>query len=275
MPAPGLHAATGFGRSYIQLAHQLAAPAWLAAALATAPLGRPRRAALAAGAGLAMAATALTSSRAAWAGLAVGAVVLAALLGGRWLRRGLPLAAVAVLAAALAAPGLRARLGNALSPGVNDDRGMIWAVCKAAWREHPLGVGPANAAREADRWFDALAPQAEIRTGCHSMPLQLLLEGGPLLLAAWAGAALWVAAALLRARRERGRAGDTLGRAAAAGALAGLAAWGVNGLVNDLHRESRAGWGLALTLAVAAVLAWPERSAARRLSAGRWGSRRP
>jgi O-antigen ligase len=257
-PAPrweGRYAAVGLFRWYVYLAHNLLPPLALAAALAlAAPLRRAARALLGTAALAAAAAVALTTSRAAWAALAVAVAVVLALSGGRLARRGLPLALAAFLAASLAHPGLRARLTHAFAAGENADRATLWAICADVARDHPLvGTGYARFTPVAEAYFDRRFPGALIRTGCHDTPFTLLVEGGPLLLAAFAAAFALAVRAFVRWRRTA----DALGRAAAAGALAALAGTLVNGLFHDVHLESHAMLALGVTLAAAAALARP------------------
>jgi hypothetical protein len=249
---PGHYAATGFFPFYPQFAHALTPPIALAAALVLgAPLAPRRRALLGAAAALAAAAVALTASRAAFAGLVVEALVLLLLGGGRAVRRGLPLLAGAVLAAALLHPGLRARLASLDAPRENMNRQILVRVCAAVAKDHPLGVGLGNFTRVSGPYFDAIGEGYPIRTGCHLSPLELLVEGGPLLPLAWAVTTALVIRALLRARRSA----DALGRAAAAGGLAGLAGLLVNALFHDVHLESYATWPMGFTIGIAMALA--------------------
>jgi hypothetical protein len=255
---PGHFAAVGFYPWYPQFAHNLAPPLALAAGLVLgAPVGRRPRAALALGAVLAAAAVTLTVSRGAWLSLVAVLGVLFA-LSGRWPRRVVAGAAAVLAAVSLLHPGLRVRLEVAHTAGVNVNRLELLRVCEAVRQDHPLGVGPGNFTRAANPYFDALAPGA-VRTGCHMTPLGLLVEGGPPLALAWAAAGLLLVRTLLRWRRR----GDALARAAAAGGLAALVAFAVNGLFHDVHRESYALWALGFALGIAAVLAGPRAGAAR------------
>jgi O-antigen ligase len=250
---PGHYAATGFFLAYPQYAHALASAAAMAGALALGARVPPRRRiALGVSAALVALALASTVSRAAWGSLVVIALVLASLAGAARLRRvAVPAFAAAVLAVTLLHPGLRIRLGNTLERDVNHNRLLFVDVCTAMWRDHPLGFGWGTFERAADPYFEAVFPGYPIRTGCHMVPLTLLVEGGALLVAAWVAAGAILVWTLVR----WWRAADATGRAAAGGALAAVAGFTVNGLFHDVHLESHALWPLAFALALAATIA--------------------
>lgn len=256
---PGHVAPTGFFTGYARFAQSLMPPLFLCAALALlAPLARRTRVVLGGTAAVAAVAVVLTAMRAGWASLAAGAGVLLLLAGGRTLRLGLP-AAAGALALALLHPGQRGRLAAALSGATNGDRETIWTVCAAVRDDFPLGLGPGNFGAFAPGYWARLAPGQAVGSGCHSVPLDLLVEGGPLLLAGWLVAAVLVVRALWRLRRTA----DPLGRAATAGALAGLASLAAAAPVHDVHRAMQTAFALAFTVALAAALAAPARVAPR------------
>jgi hypothetical protein len=256
---PGHFAATGFFSGYARFGQSLFAPLLLAAALAlSGGLSSRRRLLLGATAAAATVAVIFTSLRTGWASVAVGGVVLLALSRGRLRAAGLPLAAGAG-SLALLHPGLRGRLAALLAGEGNGDRETIWRVCAAVWRDHPLGVGPGNFEALAPRYWAALAPGTQVMPGCHSAPLQLLVDGGPLLAAAGVAAVALAARPFWRAARD---ARDPLARAAATGALAAIAAFSVSALVHDVHRAPQVAGSAGLALGLAAILALPSRPAA-------------
>lgn len=255
---PGHFAATGFFAGYGRFGQNLLPPLLLAAALALG-VGLParRRLLLATAASAAAAAVVLTALRSGWASLALGALTLAALSGGK-ARRAALAAAAAALGLALLHPGLRIRVGELLAGGGNDDRRMIWTICGAIYRDHPLGIGPGSFDAFAREYWAALAPGTVVMPGCHATPFQLLVDGGPLLAGACLVAAILVVRPFWRAARDGSR--DALARAAAIGALAGLVALGLSGLVHDVHRAIQVSYSAGVTLGLAAALALPRRA---------------
>ncbi len=249
---PDRFAAVGFFRWYQRLAHNLIPPLCLAAAVALyGGVGRRLRLLLAAAALAASAAVVLTMSRAAWATLVLAALLLPVLARERLRPRAVVLAALGGLAAALH-PGVRERLAHVLDPGEQGDRIRIWTVCRAVVKDHPLtGVGFGNLPRRSIPYYERLAPDYPLRAWCHDSFFTAWAEGGPLLFAALA--AFWALA--IRAFWRLRRTADRLGRAAAAGALAGLAAMLANSLAHDILYSSEAVYGLGFALGTAAALA--------------------
>ncbi len=256
--APGRWAAMGFFHWYPRLAHNLTPPLLLAAALAfQGGLPRRRRLLLGLAAAAAAAAVGLTMSRAAWVALAAGAGVLALAAGRRRARLALPAAAAVALALVLLNPSLRERLSHAADPRENADRATIWKVCAAMVRDHPVaGVGFGNLPRRSLPYYERLAPDYPLRAWCHDAFFSAWAEGGPILLGGllvyWGG--LFLAFARWRRRAPPGPEG-ALARAAAAGALAGLAAMLLNSLAHDIFYASESMYGLGFALGIAAGLA--------------------
>jgi O-antigen ligase len=246
-------AANGLFWGYAIFAQNLTAPLTLAGALALfGGLRRPQRALLGAAAVLATCAVALTFSRVAWAALAAGALVLVILGGKRSPMRTAPVVVALFVAATLGVPDLRTRLLHALSPDANADRQMIWGVCAAVVRDHPvLGVGWGNLHTRVHAYYDRLAPGAGVQAGCHDVFFTLYAEGGALLLSA--GVAYWALVLWGFWRRQR-TAADSLARAAAAGAFAGAFALLLNGVFHDVMYSSEPMYGLGFALGVAAAL---------------------
>jgi O-antigen ligase len=258
--APGRYAAIGFFSWYPRFAHAMTMVAALAGALAAlAPLRARTRVLLAAGALTTAFAVVLTMSRSAWAGLAVAAVIVAGLAQRRTARLAVPLALAAAVAAGASFPSLRARLERALSSESNGDRAVVWRVCAAVVADHPLaGVGFGALPGRARAYYDRMAPDYPVRAWCHDAFFSAWAEGGPILTAAVIGWWVLLARAFLRWRRE----GDALGRAAAAGALAALAALLVNALVHDVFWSSEPVYAVGFLIGAAAVLARPREVAA-------------
>lgn len=250
----GAYAAVGLFSWYTRLAQALTPIVVLSLALAVlAPLGRRTRLLLALAAAAGTWAVVLTTSRSAWAGLALAA----ALVGGgasRARRVALPLVTAAALAAACAFPVLRGRLERAFSQDTNSDRAAIWTVCAEVIHDHPVaGVGFGALPRAGRSYFQRMPPEYPIHAWCHCSLLSAWAEGGPLL----AGALLLWAGLLVRAFVRWRRRGDPLGRAAALGALAALAALGVNALVHDVLWVTEPLYAIGFLIGVAAVLARP------------------
>ncbi|HZZ83552.1 MAG TPA: O-antigen ligase family protein [Anaeromyxobacteraceae bacterium] len=253
---PGHFAALGFFTWYQRLAHNLTPPALLAAALALHP-GLPSRwrRFLGLAAALGCAAVILTLSRAAWFALFAGLAVVAFARGGRGARWGGPAVIACALLLGLGHPALRARLlhmGDAESTG---DRKLIWSVCSAVVKDHPLtGVGFGSLPRRAIPYWDRIAPGWTLRAWCHDSFFSAWAEGGPLLFAAVA--LYWLL--LLRAFLRWRRGGGPVSRAAAAGGLAATVAMLLNSLGHDLFYASESMYGLGFALGIAAALSRPE-----------------
>ena len=258
---PGHWAAVGFFWWYTVFAHNLTSPLALTGAVALhGGLPRRLRLALAAAAAAATCAVALTFSRGAWVALAACAV-LVVLLGGRvFARRTLPATVALFLVVAAAQPGLRNRLLHALAPRENADRMEIWSVCAQVRKDHPLtGTGWGNLHARINEYYDRISPGG-VRAGCHNVMYSVLVDGGPLLLAAAAAYWLLLARAFWRLRRD---AADALARAAATGGLAATLGLFLNGLWHDVFYSSEPMYGFGFALAVAVVLAGGARQGAR------------
>lgn len=172
-----------------------------------------------------------TYVRGAWLGFGAGvAALLTTLRRGRWL---LLLGFGCLVVTALLGPE---RLSQRLrSMGDPDEvtileRRYMWQSGFAMWREHPwLGVGPGGVKRRYEHYA---RPEAiKKRTGhLHSSPLQILVEGGVLALAAW----LWIWLAFFwsswRLLRRLGDPAHARERALVAGSLAAIAGFLVTGL---------------------------------------------
>lgn len=257
-PAPGdptRFAAIGFFSWYTRFAHAMTPVAVLSIALALlAPLRRGLRVFLGFAGVAAAAAVVLTTSRSAWAGLAAAALTLAFLAGRRIARVAVPIAVACSIAAALASPVLRNRLANAFDADANQDRATIWRVCGAVIRDHPLtGVGFGALPARSYEYYERLAPDWILRAWCHDTFVTAWAEGGPLLTLAFVAWWALLARAFLRFRRT----GDAIGRAAAVGVLAALAALFVNALVHDLFWASEPVYAIGLLLGAGVVIARP------------------
>jgi O-antigen ligase len=171
-----------------------------------------------------------TYTRGAWIGLAAGAgALLPALRRGRWI----PVAGLAVLGAlALSGPyELRSRVLKLADPGEAGvtERVHMWRSGLAMWREHPwLGVGPGGVKREYPRYARPEAGK-KATSHLHNTPLQILVERGPLGLAAWGWlyAAFFARAIRLLGRLQLERARE---RALVAGVIAAVSGFLVAGL---------------------------------------------
>jgi hypothetical protein len=250
---PGRYAAVGFFRWYQRLAHDLLPPLCVAAAVALHGGLRSRwlRLLLGGSALAAAVAVVLTLSRAAWVTLALAAFVMA-MSGARARRRWALLLVLVGCLAMLLHPGVRVRLAHLVTPDATGDRARIWGVCRAVVADRPLtGVGFGNLPRRSVPYWERLAPDYPLRAWCHDSFFSAWAEGGPLLFAALVAFWALLARAFLRWRRD----GDELGRAAALGALAALAAMSVNSLAHDILYSSEAMFALGFALAVAAALA--------------------
>jgi O-antigen ligase len=261
-PAPGdptRFAAIGFFSWYPRFAHAMTPVAVLSVALALlAPLRLALRVFLGFAGVASAAAVVLTTSRSAWAGLAAAALTLAFLAGRRIARVAVPIAVACSIAAALASPVLRNRLESAFDADANQDRATIWRVCGAVIRDHPLtGVGFGALPARSYAYYERLAPDYILRAWCHDTFVTAWAEGGPLLTLAFVAWWALLARAFLRFRRT----GDAIGRAAAVGVLAALAALFVNALVHDLFWASEPVYAIGLLLGAGVVIARPRPTA--------------
>ena len=134
-------------------------------------------------------ALALTYVRGAWVGVTAGVVALAIIVReARWLVLGM--LGVAVLALFVAAPGLRHRAVSMIDPAdpTVNERLLIWKSGLRMARDHPItGVGPGGVGDVYPRYVDPAALRMK-RGHLHNVPLQILVERGPLALFAW----LWL-----------------------------------------------------------------------------------
>jgi putative inorganic carbon (hco3(-)) transporter len=178
-----------------------------------------------------LAGLAATYVRGAWLGFGAGLmVVLGTMRRGRVLLvAGLVLLVLGVL---LGPERLSQRLRSISDPQevTIRERLYMWRSGFAMWREHPwLGVGPGGVGYLYSRY--ALPEAIKKRTGhLHSSPLQILVEGGVVGLAAW----LWIWLAFFwsgwRALRVLAGPGETRERALCVGGLAAVAGFLVTGL---------------------------------------------
>lgn len=180
-------------------------------------------------------ALALTYVRGAWLGFAVGVGGLA--LAARVRRRALALAAVVVVAALVALPGVLGRVRTIADPADATARERV-AMLRAGLalaRDHPLtGVGPG----QVKHLYPVYAPPEAVRrhtSHLHNAPLQILVERGLPGLAAWL--AIWVAFFRATARALR-RVPDGEDRALVLGPTAAVGAFLVAGLFEHNFGDS-------------------------------------
>jgi putative inorganic carbon (HCO3(-)) transporter len=127
--------------------------------------------------------------------VAAGVVALAVIVReARWLVLGM--LGAAVLALFVAVPGLRHRAASMIDPAdpTVNERLLIWRSGLEMARDHPMvGVGPGGVSDEYPRYANPAALRAT-RGHLHNVPLQILVERGPLALLAW----LWLFTAFFR-----------------------------------------------------------------------------
>lgn len=155
----------------------------------------------------------LSQSRTALAVLVLGLITLAVihLIGRRARGRASVLGAVALVTvgAALVSPGFASRLlgTSPLSSDTVADRLLIWSESIATWLAVPLlGVGPSGfvdavAVIHGSDWFTSVG-RGTVLDSPHSVALQALLVGGPLLLALLLVVTGALIVAVLRRRRD-------------------------------------------------------------------------
>lgn len=195
----------------------------------------------------------LTFARSAWYGLVAAVLVFALLAGGRPKWRWLSFGSLFIALLFAANTGFRARVLSSFVGSSNEDRLKIWQVCSEVVERAPLfGVGFGNLPAVAKPIYSELYPNAWVRAYCHNTFFTAYAEGGALLLLA----VLFYFFGLARSyyRRQREPTADPLARAAAFGALAGLAAMLVNSLTHDIFYASESMYGLGFLLAVSTAL---------------------
>jgi putative inorganic carbon (HCO3(-)) transporter len=178
-----------------------------------------------------LAGLAATYVRGAWLGFGAGLMVVLGTM-----RRGRVLLvaslALLVLGVLLGPERLSQRVRSIADPQevTIRERLYMWQSGLAMWREHPwLGVGPGGVKSLYSRY--ALPEAIKKRTGhLHNSPLQILVEGGLVGLAAW----LWIWLAFFwsgwRVLRALAGSGQTRERALCVGGLAAVAGFLVTGL---------------------------------------------
>jgi O-antigen ligase len=150
-------------------------------------------------------------------------------------------AGVVALAALLLTPSsLRTRALSMADLGTNVERLLLWETAWNMVRDRPiLGVGVGNFRTAQDAYVREEVPLAMTRTHAHNVWLQAAVERGVLGMLAllWLVIALFAAAA--RALR-RTAAADAKGYALAAGGLAALGGFFIDGMVQNNLGDSQA-----------------------------------
>src|SRR5262249_4746482 len=116
----------------------------------------------------------------------------------RWLVLGV--LGAALLALFIGVPGLRQRAASMVDPTdpTVNERFLIWRSGVRMARDHPImGVGPGGVGELYPRYVDPAALRMK-RGHLHNVPLQILVERGPLALLAW----IWFFAAFFFAARR-------------------------------------------------------------------------
>jgi len=200
------------------------------------------RARIAAGVAAAASAAAVLFSftRGVWLSLLAGCAVLLWTFARRAL---LPLAAAsaALLVLAAVAPStLRSRVASMTDAGTNVERLLLWETTWEMLRDHPvLGIGVGRYREVQARYVRDEVPMIMTPTHAHNIWLQAAVERGIPGLAAFC----WLLAATVRvgvAGVRRRRAGGGVAAGLAAGALAGVAGFIVDGVVQNNFGDAQA-----------------------------------
>lgn len=239
----------------------------LAAALTAGRAGRARWLCAAATV-LLGAAVVFSFTRGIWVSLLAALVVLAA----AFARRALALLAVAggavLLATLLASSNLRTRALTMADPSVNVERLLLWETTWNMLRDRPLlGFGVGNYRRAQDRYLREEVPLVMTRTHAHNIWLQAAVERGVLGMLALGWLAVRVLGEALGALRRLAPGGG-LPHALAAGALAGLTGFFVDGLVQNNFGDSQVALLFWLVAGVAVVCGRAAAERARSTPAG-------
>jgi O-antigen ligase len=239
----------------------------LAVSLAAGAGGRAR-ALLGATALLLGAAVVFSFTRGIWVSLLAALAIFAAVFA----RRALLVAAAAVGAAILVAVAVpssfRSRALSMVDTSTNVERLLLWETTWNMLRDRPLlGVGVGNYRRVQERYVRAEVPLAMTRTHAHNIWLQAAVERGLLgvVALAWLGGAALTEAAVALRRIAPGRG---LPRALAAGALAALCGFFLDGLVQNNFGDSQVALLFWLVAGVAVVAGRAAGSRAAGLPAG-------
>ncbi len=129
----------------------------------------------------------LNQTRGAFLGILVGLATLCVAEPAfrRWLKWGLPAAALGTAAFALLLPSHRSPIAALWHPGTAGDarqgldRLVLWDVAWRIFKDHPwLGVGPANYATVFTRYFQGILDKTRVWSSAHNIILQQLAERG-------------------------------------------------------------------------------------------------
>jgi O-antigen ligase len=143
------------------------------------------------------------------------------------------------LAAVLLVPSsLRTRALSMKDPSLNVERLLLWETGWNMLRDRPiLGVGVGNYRAAQDAYIREEMPLTMTRTHSHNIWLHAAVERGVLGMLALVWLAVSLVAAAVRSVR---RAPDARARALAAGGLAALAGFFVDGMVQNNFGDSQA-----------------------------------
>lgn len=158
---------------------------------------------------------------------------------------------VAVIAVAVALPGVRDRMASSTSEEAAQTRGLVWSQGIRIISDHPLGVGFGNYSALVGRYYDTVRPDFTVRTYPHSMVLAAWAETGPVGAAAYIW--FWAAFAVFCGRTLLRKDADATTLAAAGGGLFLLTCLAVVGLTHDLLYHNAV--ALAFAAGIGAVLA--------------------
>jgi O-antigen ligase len=189
-----------------------------------------------------------TFTRGIWISLLAALAILSWILARRAALYLAAVAAVALAAILLVPSSLRSRAHSMADLGTNAERLLLWETAWNMVRDRPiLGVGVGNFRAAQDGYVREEVPQIMTRTHAHNIWLQTAVERGVLGMLAL----LWLACALFAAAARALRRVPPPGRkerALAAGGIAAVAGFFIDGMVQNNLGDSQA----ALLLWIAA-----------------------
>jgi O-antigen ligase len=199
------------------------------------------------------AAVVFSFTRGIWVSLLAALAVFAAVFARRALAVIAAIGGAAILVVLLVPSNLRSRALTMADPAANIERLLLWETTWNMLRDRPLlGFGVGNYWRAQDGYLREEVPLKMTRTHAHNIWLQAAVERGVLGMLALA----WLAARVLRVALgslRRLAPGGGLPHALAAGALAGLTGFFIDGLVQNNFGDSQVAVLFWLVAGVAVV----------------------
>lgn len=109
---------------------------------------------------------------------------------------------VLAIALALTSPSVRDRIASIQGQQASSVRALIWSQAVEVLLDHPLGIGLGNYPKVIGRYYDAVEPSFSVRTYPHSVLLAALVETGPLGMACYVAAFVFLGLLCMRLLRD-------------------------------------------------------------------------